>query len=625
MSEEYVFRYRINTGAESKQAAYRHQLTEFTRKVLEGLLDIVTPLESDKAVTFDGFRWLKDSEGGYQIFSPASPGTSPPGNENVPAPSDSTEKGVVYQDARNAAFYEPRIGFIKQLLESLLSLIELENGGKTVQVDGFRLKNLRDWLVTNPGDASDLLTYTGTRCNCDCTFCCNKGNPATLASDKATPRSAEDEWKEIKTRVELYSPAANQGLFPSSGSVYEETTHPYFPEALKLVRQKTSALLKITSNGRNLTPGTISILSQSKPVYIHLSLNSASPSRRRLLMNDSNPEAAINALPLLRQQEIPYAAVIVPWPVDSIAGMLDDLRTTAKYAAGHDAHIIQVNLPGYSGHFSPAGIFNLDEVWGAVVSCVRELRGDCTCPVVIMPSLYEENIYQARKNLPQVAGVVRNSPAATGGIKIGDIIAKVNGIPVLDRPQARDLLHMVHQGDLKEVSLTVKRGTQTVEIVLDPAYYSYPYTRETDAYLGIVFNGSGLRRSYLESLRDIIRAHKAHRVLFLSSRLVRPAFEECLAETNIFGDQCSIDIEVPENRFFGGNICMGDLLVVQDFIDCIHRYVKDSGRRPDLVIIPSSPFNLSGWRRDLTGRTYLQIERETGIPVELLDCATMYS
>jgi hypothetical protein len=69
---------------------------------------------------------------------------------------------------------------------------------------------------------------------------------------------------------------------------------------------------------------------------------------------------------------------------------------------------------------------------------------------------------------------------------------------------------------------------------------------------------------------------------------------------------------------------LGDLLVVQDFIDCIREYLARGNPRPDLVVIPSSPFALGEWKRDLTGRVYLDIERETGIPVELLECEPIY-
>jgi hypothetical protein len=131
--------------------------------------------------------------------------------------------------------------------------------------------------------------------------------------------------------------------------------------------------------------------------------------------------------------------------------------------------------------------------------------------------------------------------------------------------------------------------------------------------------------SYIETLKEVIEARQAKRILFLSSELMQPTFEHCLAESHLFGSsQLEIDIEVPKNNFFGGNIFMGDLLVVQDFIDCINDYITRKGDKPDLVVIPSSPFNLSGWGRDLTGRVYLDIERETRVPVEILPCATIY-
>jgi hypothetical protein len=295
------------------------------------------------------------------------------------------------------------------------------------------------------------------------------------------------------------------------------------------------------------------------------------------------------------------------------------------YAAEHEAHLIQINLPGYSKYFSSVELFDLHQIWEAIISQVRELRQKYDCPIVAMPTMYEENIYQPRKNLPQIIGLVKNSPAYLGGLKRGDVILQVNGIVVRDRPQARDLLSLLRQNGAKEVSIGVRRGRQTLEIVLDLTRYSYPCSKDMDTYLGIVFMGSGLRTSYIESLKEIVEARRAKRVLFLSSELVKPTFEQCLAESHLFGNgELQIAIEVPKNSFFGGNIFMGDLLVVQDFIDCVKDYVIRKGHRPDLVVIPSSPFNLSQWGRDLTGRVYLDIERETGVSVELLHCTTIY-
>jgi hypothetical protein len=256
-----------------------------------------------------------------------------------------------------------------------------------------------------------------------------------------------------------------------------------------------------------------------------------------------------------------------------------------------------------------------------------------------MPALYEENLHEVRKNLPLVLGVVRNSPAQRGGVQRGDTLLLVSGIPVHDRPQARDMLAALRNSGSSEGAIRVLRQQQTppassfgsaqdksgqvLDLTLKMDGSSYPYDRVLDDYLGFVFMGAGLRRSYLENLRGIIDRRGARQVLFLSSQLMRPVFEQCLAESHISNGCTRVDVDVPANTFFGGNIIMGDLLVVQDFVDCIRGHLA-SGDRPDLVVIPSSPFNLSGWGRDLTGRVYLDIEKATGVPLEILPCTTIY-
>jgi len=601
-SPDYVFSYKLDPEPES-QPVYRHRPAELVRVILENLLDVVMPLKAGVDVKIDGFRWLMDRESNYQIFPE----------------TDSNSRPL------KTAFYEPRIDLIKKLAGSLLTLIEFEQNGQAINVDSFRLRNLQDWLVPSAGDPREIFEYAGGHCSCDCVFCCNKGNHPSVAVGNNPVRTDGDEFEEIKTRIRYFPSEAGITLFPDLGCVYEVTEHPYFMDVLHLLRDKTSQPFRITTNGCNLSPEIVSKLSKLKPIYLYLSLNSSSASRRQRLMRDPRPEVAIEALPLLRKQGISYATVIVPWPVDSENEMLKDLSSTVAYAAIHEAHIIQVNLPGYTSHFSSSELFDLPQLWSAVIARVRELREEHDCPVVVMPTLYEDNIYQPYKNLPQIIGLVKNSPAYLGGLKRGDVVLRVNSILIRDRPQARDILSVIQQSEAKMVSLGVQREHQTLEINLDLTKYSYPYSKDVDTYLGIIFNGTGLRTSSIEDLKDTIEAHQAKRVLFLSSELMKPTLKQCLAESHLFRDsQLEIDIKVPQNHFFGGNIFMGDLLVVQDFIDCIRDYVSQKRAKPDLVIIPSSPFNLSGWGRDLTGRVYLDIERETGVPVELLHCATIY-
>lgn len=625
-SRDYVFRYELNVESE-KAPVYHHRLTELVRAILDNLLNVVVPLEANDDVKVDGFRWLMDKETMCRVFPEAdSSGHSrdlPNRREDLSRRTG--EHKSSYQNPSNAAFYEPRIDLIRKLIESLLALVEFEQDGEVVKVDGFRLKDLRDWLAPSAGDPGEVFEYAGGHCSCDCVFCCNKGNPPSVATCSNLNRTAEEEFEEMQTRINYFSPGAKMALFPSLGCVYEPTEHPYFVRTLRLLREKTSKPFRITTNGSNLTPDLVAKLAEVRPVYLYLSLNSSSALRRRRLMRDPNPEIAIDALPLLKQRSVPYAVVIVPWPVDTMDEMLDDLSSTVTYAAEYQAHLIQVNLPGYSSHFSSTQLFDFRQVWEAIVCRVRRLREEHDCPIVAMPTMFEENIYQPRKNLPQIMGLVKNSPAYLAGLGRGDVILQINGIPVRDRPQARDLLSLLRQNEAKEVTLKVERDGQAPEIRLDLTRYSYPYSEDIDTYLGIVFMGTGLRMSYIESLKGIVEAQRAERVLFLSSELVKPVFEQCLAESHLFGDgQVQVDIQVPKSNFFGGNIFMGDLLVVQDFIACIKDYVMQKGSKPDLVVIPSSPFNLSGWGRDLTGRVYLDIERETGVPVELLHCATIY-
>ncbi|MFH0768245.1 MAG: radical SAM protein [Chloroflexota bacterium] len=624
-SRDYIFRYPLDLESK-KDSVYHHRLTELVRAVLEDMLNLVVPVNEGKDVKIDGFRWLMDKERVHQIFEPINNHDDYRDSiDKYPGLCLETRDGAsTFQSGLNASFYEPRIDLIKRLTESILTLVEFEQKDQVVKIDGFRLKSLKDWLVPSAADPAEVFEYAASHCTCDCTFCCNKGNPSLVAPCYNLKRTAMEELSEMRTRMKYLRPAAQNALFPSIGTIYEVLAHPYIMDILRSLRENNSLPFRITTNGNTLSPEVVAKLAELKPIYLYLSLNSSSPSRRHKLMRDPKPEIAINSLSLLKQHRIPYAAVIVPWPVDTMEEMLEDLSSTAAYAIEHEPHIIQVNLPGYSRYFSSSEIFDLDKVWRAIVSRVRELREKHDYPIVVMPPLYEENIYQSRKNLPQIIGLIKNSPAYFGGLKRGDLILEVNHIRTHNRPQTRDLLSILRTNEAKETTLKVQRENDILEVKLDLTRYSYPYSKELDDYLGVIFMGSGLRTSYLEDLKAIIDNHQAKRVLFLSSELVKPTFEQCLAESHLFSSQVEIAVKVPKNLFFGGNIFMGDLLVVQDLIDCIKEYIM-SNEKPDLVVITSSPFNLSGWGRDLTGRVYLDVERQTGVPVELLHCATMYN
>lgn len=160
---------------------------------LKELLDLLIPTQGGRELKIDGYKPLNDRQAVYPLHS----ATERRSNAS-PEPLD---------------LYEPRLGYIRRLLESLLDIIELEADGRPVKVDGFRLKDLNQWL-TPGGGAGDILAHAATRCNLSCRFCYNKGTSRVLTP---RPRSPEEEYREIETRIERYVPRGRLNLFPNMG------------------------------------------------------------------------------------------------------------------------------------------------------------------------------------------------------------------------------------------------------------------------------------------------------------------------------------------------------------------------------------------------------------------------
>jgi len=563
--------------------------------LFKALLDLVIPVHGDQDVFVDGYKLLSDRTMIHPLFS---------SREDIPEPAtDSLE------------LYEPRIGFIQGLLQSLLGLIDLESGGRAVNVDGFSLKDPSRWLTPSNG-ASDILAHAATRCNLDCLFCYNKTS-SPVSAPKAG--NAAKEFQQIRSRIHHYVPGSKLSIFPDMKSPGESLSHPHIKDILRKLRSRTGECFRISTHGSTLTPEMIGVLSDCRPVYLDISINSASPERRRILMGDHHPEIALSSLRHLEKAEIPYSVVIVPWPYPSADAMFRDLSETLDFAAAHSPTLIQISLPGWAGNRISRDIQPDESLWTGLTGHIRSFRDRADCPVVVRPGLFEDYLNPERINEPVLAGVINNSPLARAGLRKGDRMVKINGIPVRTRRKARTLLTVLHQSDLTATSITVQRAGEPISIPVPLRCFAYPYSPEAATHLGAVFSHSGIPEQWPDLLRQTISSRKAKRVLVLTSKLIRPFMEKAIRADGGFS---AVDLYLltPENRYFGGNICMGDLLVVEDFIVAVEDFIKKSRVRPDLVILPSSPFHISGWGRDLTGRVYLDIERRLGIPAALVEC-----
>ncbi len=93
-----------------------------------------------------------------------------------------------------------------------------------------------------------------------------------------------------------------------------------------------------------------------------------------------------------------------------------------------------------------------------------------------------------------------------------------------------------------------------------------------------------------------------------------------LNNTGYAHDGASVQVAVAKNGFLGGNIVIGSMLVVDDYINCLKEWLADN-TAPELILIPETPFGArgsSGWRRDILGNNYKYIERAVGISVKLM-------
>jgi len=446
-----------------------------------------------------------------------------------------------------------------------------------------------------------------------CPFCYEEGDPegGSVLNEPAEMATME----EIETRLKYRDPKTGSGIFQPLTYINEIFCNPQAMDILERLRLAApSEVLSFVTNGTFLHEENIARLAQLKPVFFNFSVNSLDPVVRKRILRDPQPEIAIQAVELLRKYRIPYLGSLVCWPTIP----WPDIRNTVHKLDEAGCAVIRYSLSAYSKHLKGRH-YDRNEFWAAGLAVAQELMEEVDTPIKVEPYHYMDPTF-----LPHIAGVIKGSPASRAGMRIGDLILAVDGVSV---PTANHVLSRLARAARRQrttiVTFRRKRDGKTVTAELDDATgpFGYPY----DDMLG--FKGfewgiilvENLKFRYLEEIRQLIASYGARRVLICSSELMRPIVEKMIAVSKAFRNY-EIFLEVPENRFFGGTVVLGDLLVVEDYVSFINEFQAKHRDGVDLVLIPSSPFSRGGWLRDLAGVPFTEIERRTGLKVALVHC-----
>ena len=519
-------------------------------------------------------------------------------------------RGIHYEPVLAYRHGEPRIGLFVDLFTHVLASFSFYCRGEPVEVDGVRLVNLAQWSRYRFDSLLSNLSPITSVCSARCLFCYRAGSlngrllglsPRILGVDEA------------RTRARYWQPDTKLGLPFHRSDLGEPFANRRIFDILDIARHRDAdSPFTLSTNGDYLDRDTVRRLSAYQPLVIALSLNTADLAKRSEVMRPLNAENGARAPDLLREAAIPYVGSIA---ADQRLG-LADIERTIRYLDERGALMIRVLLPGYTKYSADRALPGLDQWWRQVTELVLAVRKTVESPVLASPALYWDT-----ETAPTIEGLHKQSIAKRAGLRIGDVVLAVNGIRVLTKAEVIRLLERSHAAG-RPCRMRVKRGDEVFDTVLragpgddrcEPAGLE---SELSNGRYGIFMN-RGLDLDSLAWIRSYLnRFKRSVRALMFSTPLAQPHLLRLAEYLKDFGRGHDLRTTIAEHAFWGGNIQIGDLHVVGDYVQKIDRLVR-KGWRPDLVFIPSS-FLTGGWGFDVAGSSYRRIETETGVQTVLV-------
>jgi sulfatase maturation enzyme AslB (radical SAM superfamily) len=439
-------------------------------------------------------------------------------------------------------------------------------------------------LVLRSVQQYNILPITSV-CNVSCIFCSHRQNPTGVQVQGIGTRSLE----QIEEAMGFLSGDRKIVIGESATRIIEGEPfcHPQLITVLQRVRAKfRNTSLQITTNGMGLNAETVAVLSTLKPLELYISLNSANQEKRRLLMGGTDGGRVTEGIKLLSQYGVEFHGSIVAMP--HLTGW-EDLKQTVLFLAAAGALTIRIFLPGFTS-LAPTELTFAPTLYSELVSFGEEMKRKIAVPVIVEPQILD--------NLdPIIEGIIIGSSAERSGFKRDDKILEVNGRIPRCRVEAFEFLSATLSSQV-----VLDRGGKQIQLELK---------REKGERIGVVMSYD-LQPYFGEDLNRIIRRHNSKRPLLMVSPLAEKIITAAVSSEESLEKICRIT--KVDSNFFGGSIKAAGLLVIDDFIAALNSY---NGPRPDLLILPNRAFDDRG--RDLKGQSYLLLQEEKNIPVELLE------
>ncbi|GAV26468.1 radical SAM protein [Carboxydothermus islandicus] len=415
-----------------------------------------------------------------------------------------------------------------------------------------------------------------SRCNVRCLFCSHTGNPLEVN----TVSFSHLPFNKINEFLPFLDPEKKIVLGESATIINEGEPlfHPDFKKILLKIRElfpKTP--LSITTNGLLLTREMVDFLSSLGEVELVISVNALTPAKRKLIFG-FNSDIYPNLYYL--SGKIPFTASFVFMP--HVVGY-EEYVLSIKKLMHLGVEAVRVFLPGFTEKNkqlinAPSALEKLSQ------KLFAEFLEEKT-PVIIEPKRLTD--FKA-----EVLGVTPGGKAYF--LKKNDIILKINGQPPFSRMEAHKLLNTP--------------GEKFLEIFRQGELLTFNFSLKPGQKAGAVFYRD-IEKEMLLGIISKVEKALAKSPLILTSYLAAILIKKGLQKLG-----ASYSVLPVKSRFFGGNIGCAGLLTVEDYLWAVTKVLKV--QKPDYLLLPAISFDDRG--RDLTGRSYLEIEDYFKIKTEIL-------